>query len=180
MRLIERLAEHRVGAIALTRIEKIAARIGIDETKLLELYVKTKNLVSKTKFAETPFTQRILLLPQCLRSRDCEASLGEYGYACKKCGRCRLQQVISKTLELGYKGVFIISGGSIVSKILRKERPWACVGVACLKELVLGSFVCEKFGTMSHCIPLLRDGCVETDVDWKVLYGAISMSLSNV
>ncbi len=139
MRLIEKLAEHKVGAIALTKIEQIAAKIGIDETRLLELYVRTKNMISKVKFAETPYSRRIVFLPQCLRSRDCPASLSDTGYVCRRCGKCGIHHVISKTLQLGYKGVFIISGGSMVGRILSQEKPLACLGIACAKELVLGS-----------------------------------------
>jgi hypothetical protein len=167
MHLIEKLAEYKVGAIALTKIEKLAARIGIDETKLLELYVKAKNAVSKSTFAKTPFDKRLLFLPQCLRSRNCPASLSDTGYICQKCGRCGLHGVISKALELGYKGAFILSGGSMVGQILKREKPLACLGIACAKELLLGGFVCEKFGAISHFIPLSRDGCVETQVNWN-------------
>ena len=178
MRFIEKLAEIEIGAIALTKIEKLAAKIGIDETKLLELYVKTKNRVSRAKFAEIPFAKRIIFLPQCLRSRECPASLGDSGYVCQKCGRCGLPRIISRALEHGYKGAFILSGGSMVGRILKRERPLACLGVACLKELVLGSFVCEKFGAISHCVALSRDGCVETQVDWKLIDDALSIGLS--
>lgn len=167
MLFIEKLAEHKVSAIALAQIEKIAAKIGIDETKLLEVYVKAKNAVSKVPFAKTPFHKRILLLPQCLRSRECPAALGDSGYVCKRCGKCGLHRVISKAIELGYQGTYIISGGSMVGSILKREKPLACLGIACLKELVLGSFVCEKLGTISHLIALSHDGCVETEVNWN-------------
>jgi len=180
MLLIEKLAEHRVGGIALTKIEKIAAKIGIDETRLLELYVKAKGVVSKAKFARTPFQKRILFLPQCLRSKDCPASLSDSGYVCKKCGRCGIHRVISKALELGYKGAFILSGGSMVGRILERERPSACLGVACIKELVLGSYICERFGAISHCVALSRDGCVETDVNWNIVEDTLSMGLHSL
>jgi hypothetical protein len=175
MHLIEKLAEHKVGGIALTNLEKIAAKIGIDETKLLELYIKAKGAITKAKFARIPFQKRILFLPQCLRSKNCPASLSDSGYVCKKCGKCGLHRIISKALELGYKGAFILSGGSMVGRILQRERPSACLGVACVKELVLGSYVCERFGAISHCVPLSRDGCIETDVNWNIVEEALSM-----
>ena len=177
MLFIEKLAEHKVGAIALTQIEKIAAKIGIDERKLLEVYVKAKNAVSKAPYAKTPFYKRILFLPQCLRSRDCPAALGDFGYICKRCGKCELHRVISKAIELGYQGAYIISGGSMVGSILKREKPLACLGIACLKELVLGSFVCEKLGTISHGIALSHDGCVETEVDWNNVENALTLRI---
>nr|NIP66909.1 DUF116 domain-containing protein [Candidatus Bathyarchaeota archaeon]NIU81020.1 DUF116 domain-containing protein [Candidatus Bathyarchaeota archaeon]NIV67676.1 DUF116 domain-containing protein [Candidatus Bathyarchaeota archaeon]NIW16246.1 DUF116 domain-containing protein [Candidatus Bathyarchaeota archaeon]NIW34284.1 DUF116 domain-containing protein [Candidatus Bathyarchaeota archaeon] len=81
----------------------------------------------------------------------------------------RIEEVIEEAERLGYKDVFILPGGSIAKKILAKEKPDACLGVACLKELMLGSFICEKFGAAGQGVALLRDGCVNTEVDWKIL-----------
>jgi len=169
MRVIEKLAESKVSGVAIQKLEKLAAKMGVDEKELFQLYVKTKNTAFKEKFAATPHRERILLLPQCLRSRECPAKLGEYGYECQECGKCNIKEVIHMAKTLGYKDAFIIPGGSIVAKILAKARPKACLGVACLKELVLASFACEKIGIIGQGVALLRDGCVETLVDWKSL-----------
>jgi hypothetical protein len=34
---------------------------------------------------------------------------------------------------------------------------------------MLGSFICEKFEVSGQGVALLKDGCVNTEVDWKVL-----------
>jgi len=175
MRVIEKLAESKVGGIAIQKLEKLAAKMGVDEKELFQLYVKTKNATFREKFADTPYRERILLLPQCLRSRECPAKLGEYGYECQECGKCNLKEVILMAKTLGYKNVFILPGGSIVAKIFARARPKACLGVACLKELVLGSLVCEKFGIIAQGVALLRDGCVDTLVDWKSLNDALHL-----
>ena len=62
-------------------------------------------------------------------------------------------------------GSYILSGGTIVEKIFKKIAPKACVGVACLNELFLGSFIIEKFNVASQAVRLKRDGCVNSDVD---------------
>ncbi len=61
----------------------------------------------------------------------------------------------------------------MVKKILSIEKPKACVGIACDKELILGGFLCEKFNIIPQGIQLLRDGCTETAVDLEVLLGAL-------
>jgi len=175
MRLIEALSKLRVSGIAVAKIERFAAKIGVDENKLLELYVKTKNMAGKERFTATPYSERILFLPQCLRAKECPAKLGSYGYICQECGKCELLQVTRQALSLGYRSVFILPGGSIVAKIFAKARPKACLGIACLKELVLGSYVCEKLGVIAQGVPLLRDGCVNTDVDWKQVNTALCL-----
>jgi len=169
MRVIEKLAESKFSGIAIQKLEQLAAKMGVDEKEIFQLYVKTKNGTSIEKYASTPYSERILLLPQCLRSRECPAELGEYGYECKECGKCNLKNIIHQTKTLGYKGTFILPGGSIAKKILLEVKPKACLGVACFKELVLGSFLCEKLGVIGQGVALLRDGCVNTLVDWKTL-----------
>jgi len=176
MRVVGRFAKSKLGGIALQKLEQLATIMGVDELELLKIYVETKNSASRKKFAATPYSQRILLLPQCLRSRQCPAELKEYGYECQACGKCSLNKVISQAKALGYKNVFILPGGAVVSKIIAKEKPRACLGVACFKELVLGSFLCEKFGVIAQGVSLLRDGCVNTEVDWKTVNDALCMT----
>ncbi|MBS7623585.1 DUF116 domain-containing protein [Candidatus Bathyarchaeota archaeon] len=169
MRTIEGLARLRLSEFAVSRLERVAARMGVDEKRVLELYVAAKNNVGRGLFNRLPYSERIILLPQCLRSRDCPARADEGGYLCVDCGRCRLGQTIRMAEALGYKRAIVISGGSVVPKIFTNLRPRGCLGVGCLKELVLGSFVCEKFGVAGQGLPLLKDGCFETDLDWDML-----------
>jgi len=178
MRVIEKLAESKISGIAIQKLEQFAGKMGVDEKDLFQLYVKTKNGASREKFASTPYNKRILLLPQCLRSRECPAELGEYGYECQECGKCNLKEIIHIAKTLGYKDVFILPGGSIAKKILLKVKPKASLGVACFKELVLGSFLCEKLGVIPQGVALLRDGCVNTLVDWKSLNDTLHLRLT--
>ncbi len=168
-RIIEKLAETRLSGVAIQKLEQFAAKMGVDEKDLFQMYVKTKNSASREKFASIPYSERILFLPQCLRSKECPAELGEYGYECQGCGKCKLKKIVRLTKKLGYRGVFILPGGSIAKNIMFKVKPKACVGVACFKELVLGSFLCERVGVLAQGVALLRDGCVNTLVDWKSL-----------
>ena len=169
MRAIEKIAKLRVSEIAVCRLEKIAARIGIDENKVIQLYVEAKNSAGRARFAKVPYRDRILLLPQCLRSRECPAKPSEYGYQCVRCGRCRIGLFIGEADALGYKKAMIISGGSIVPKVFAMLKPKGCLGVGCFKELMMGSFVCEKYGIAGQGLPLLKEGCLETELDWGSL-----------
>ena len=175
IQLIEKLSESKIGEIALVKLEQMAAKSGIDEKRLLALYVKTKNLAYKKVFSKIPFSERILLLPQCLRPCNCPASFKEFSYECKNCSNCKLGEIINFAKKLGYKGVYLISGGSIVSKIFERIKPKACIGVACLKELILGGFVAEKFGIIPQCVALSKDGCVNTEVEWSTVKKVIEL-----
>ena len=56
-----------------------------------------------------------------------------------------------------------------MKRIFARAKAGACLGVGCLKELMLGSFACEKLGIAGQGVPLLKDGCVNTEVDWRIL-----------
>ncbi|MCS7364126.1 MAG: DUF116 domain-containing protein [archaeon GB-1867-035] len=176
MQIINRLAKLKISSIVLKKLEQLAVKLKIDEKEILKLYVELKNNANKLKFSKIPFSKRILLLPQCLRPRDCPAKLNEFGYECNlSCIKCEISRVIRYAKKLGYQEVFIIPGGSVVEKIFKKFKPKACIGVACLKELILGSFITEKFNIIGQGIPLLRDGCVNTIVNWKDLYSCLNL-----
>ena len=177
MRIVKKIAKTKISGVALHKLEQVATKMGVEETELLRLYVETKNRSLIKNFASTPYNERTLLLPQCLRAKDCPAELGKYGYECQQCGRCNISKIIQLTKDLGYKGTFILPGGSLAKKILLELKPKASLGVACSKELVLGSFLCEKIGVIGQGIALLRDGCINTIVDMKGLKETLNVSL---
>jgi len=166
LRVLRRIALSEPSPRIIESLEKLAIRMNIDEKEVMRIYIEMKNKMHVEQFKNSSFSDRILLLPQCLRNKECPAKLTEYGYICQECGKCRIPEIIRLAKSLGYK-VFIVPGGSMVEKILRTFKPKAVLGVACEKELVLGSIVCEKAGIPGQGICLLRDGCVETDVDWR-------------
>jgi len=177
MRLVKKIAKTKLSGVALQKLEQMATRMGVEETELLQLYVEAKNRSLFENFAATPYNERVVLLPQCLRAKDCPAELGKYGYECRQCGKCDVSRIVELTKELGYKGVFILPGGSLAKKILSELKPKASLGVACFKELVLGSFLCEKMGVVGQGFALLKDGCINTLVDLKGLKSLISVHL---
>ncbi len=68
-------------------------------------------------------------------------------------------------------------GGSLAKKILVELKPKASLGVACSKELIMGSYLCEKVGVIGQGVELLRDGCINTAVDLKILTDALKISV---
>ena len=170
MRVVNKIAKTKLSSVALQKMEHVATKVGVEENELLALYVETKNRSMTDSFASTDYSERVLLLPQCLRAKDCPAELGKYGYECQQCGRCSIAKIVQMTKDLGYKGTFILPGGSLAQKILCEVKPKASLGVACSKELVLGSFLCEKMGVVGQGFGLLKDGCINTVVDLQGLH----------
>lgn len=177
MRVVKKIAKTKLSSLAIHKLEQIANRVGVEEKELFQLYVEAKNRSQTDSFAATSYNERVLLLPQCLRAKDCPAELGEYGYECKQCGKCIVAEIIQQTKELGYKGTFVMPGGSLAKKILIDLKPKASLGVACSKELIMGSYLCEKVGVIGQGVELLRDGCINTAVDLKTLTDALKISV---
>jgi hypothetical protein len=177
MRIIKTLSKLKISEVALGKLERLAAKLGIDEEQLFRLYVDLKNNAYRDRFGKTPYSDRALFIPQCLRSRKCSAELYKSGFECLKCGKCDVLKIINLANDHGYKEVYVVSGGSMIKKLLSTRRPKACLGIGCFKELILGSFVCEKLGTIAQGMPLLKDGCVDTKVDWESLSTLISYKI---
>lgn len=177
MRIVKKLAKTKLSGLALHKLEQVASKVGVEEKELFQLYVEAKNRSLIDNFAATPYKERVVLLPQCLRSKNCPAEIGKYGYKCQQCGNCTLAKIIQITKDLGYKGAFILPGGSLAKKILIELKPKASIGVACYKELVLGSYLCEKIGIIGQGVELLKDGCINTIVNMKNLKNTLSVSV---
>ena len=177
MRVVKKLAKTKLSSLALHKLEQVATKVGVEEQELFQLYVETKNRSMIESFAATPNNERVVLLPQCLRAKDCPAEIGEYGYECQQCGRCSVAKIMQLTKELGYKGTFIMPGGSLAKKVLVELKPKASLGVACYKELVMGSYLCEKVGVIGQGVELLKDGCINTIVNMKALKDALHVTV---
>ncbi len=177
MKLFEKAILEMKLSVVLLELEKLALRMGLDEREVMRIYVEAANARSWKDYVRTPFEKRVVLLPHCLRSENCEAKMGEYGYKCVKCGRCAIGKIVEKAEELGYMGVFILPGGSLVERIIDEFKPRAVLGVACLKECILGHAVLLKKGIPGQAVPLLRDGCFKTVVDVNKVIKVMSAAL---
>ncbi len=161
--------------VALAR--SLAGRIGVrDETDIKLLAILIHNEAWRETVAGIPFSRRLLLLPQCLRSRDaCPAGRDEYGLLCEACGRCELGALQSEAAALGY-AVLIAEGAEAAAGMLREGLVDAVIGVSCLPALeqTFARIADEALPAMA--VPLLRDGCDTTDVDVETLLEHIRLT----
>jgi uncharacterized protein len=117
-------------------------------------------------------SERILLLPHCLRkSKNCQATYNQQGLQCARCNpECSVNKLTSAANKYGYKGVCVAPGGRLALKFVRENRPQAVVAVACDKELSEGvqgvkELAADNIVPVMIIIPLVKDGCVDTEVD---------------
>lgn len=113
--------------------------------------------------------EKIIFLPHCLRNQNCKAKLEADGYHCLNCGKCEIGGFKKKAEEFGYN-VFIVPGASMIRKIMEEHgSAEMVVGVACESELKEGAKLMRRYKIKAKTLQLLKDGCVNTEVDWDKL-----------
>ena len=127
--------------------------------------------------------ERVLLLSHCLRpSQTCPGKFDKKGLNCPAdCSEdCVIKRFKEAAMKLGYKGVCIAAGGAMALRFVKEHNPKAIVAVACDKELGEGvegvKKMAEGMAEMPAIVvvPLLSDGCVDTEVDEALVQEAIA------
>jgi hypothetical protein len=96
------------GLIILEGLAKILWRIGrIDDQEIMAFSIRLHNQLNREKFSNLPMEERMVFLPQCLRSMECPSALTTEGLVCKRCSRCDIGRSIGELEEQGCK-VFIV------------------------------------------------------------------------
>lgn len=120
-----------------------------------------------------PSNKRVLLLPHCLRpSQGCPGKMTKQGLDCTGCTHteCAVYHLRAAALDAGYAGVCVAPGGRMAVRFLAERQPAGVVAVACQQELEEGIEAIESMDWENGypavaVIPLLKDGCVDTEVD---------------
>ena len=120
-----------------------------------------------------PFSQRVLLLPHCLRpSQDCPGKMTKQGLSCAGCSLadCAIYRLRAAATEVGYSGVCVAPGGRLAVRFLAEYQPAGVVAIACDKELeegleAIAQMDWEGDQPIVVTFPLSQDGCVDTRVD---------------
>lgn len=146
--------------------KKFSENVGVDAKIVDQIGVEVRNKVNEKVYKKIEPQEKIVVLPHCLRSTDCEAKLESSGLVCKDCNRCVIGVIKTKAEEKGFK-VFIIPGSTFLKKILEKNNFKAVLGVACYQDLNLSMMKLSKFSCQG--VPLLKDGCINTKVDVKAV-----------
>ena len=161
----------------LKRLLQLLGPKALEADSLEELYAgitSSKNKEHAGKFAQTPYSARLVLLPQCLRATGkCKAVEHGSEYVCKRCRACKIAEIVERAEQLGYAGVKILKGGSAVARLIDELKPAAILGVACDFEGALGILECEQKGVAVQFVSLLKDGCADTDVNVSEVLAAM-------
>ncbi|MDX9880956.1 MAG: polyprenyl synthetase family protein [Prolixibacteraceae bacterium] len=123
------------------------------------------NEVWREIVAATPFNRRLLLLPQCLRNnRNCEATFDELGLLCAGCRHCLIDETVTVAENLGY-ATLVAEGTTVAIGLVEEGSVDAVIGVSCMSALEKSFVPVSRAAVPVIGIPLLYDGCENTEVD---------------
>lgn len=134
------------------------------------------NLVERKKFLQTK--KRALLLSHCSRKymdNRCKANFDASipSYFCAHCSPdCLVNKAAITAKEKGYD-VFILPGGSCVTKILKSSKYEGVVGVACGEEIKLSGDILREGDVAGQAIPLIKNGCANTVFNMETLVNTL-------
>ena len=158
-------------------VKAICRFFGLDDRDLISFSIKLQNSMNKKSFEGVPVEKRAIFLPQCLRSARCPANLTPEGIWCQGCGLCTTGDAIRELLRMGYR-VFIVPGSSFIKRMVKKYRPDGIIGVGCTLEVKEGLDLCDQLGIPGMGVVTLKDGCVETCVNWNEVFEVASLGIA--
>ncbi|HCE42249.1 MAG TPA: polyprenyl synthetase [Lentisphaeria bacterium] len=126
-------------------------------------------LLGNTLWRETvstvPFNRRVFLIPHCLRDKKtCTAEMDQFGLLCRECGKCPIAALKKEAESLGYL-VLVAEGTTLVTSLIEQGRIDAVIGIGCLSSLEKTFPYVASNAVPGLAIPLLRNGCINTQVD---------------
>jgi len=154
------------------KLEELA-RQALREANLPDIYlgwmmVGIASAFWRPQIMAVPFPRRLVLLPHCMRHpSECRGYYTTDGLICQQCGRCPLSGLIERAQSLGCK-VLVAEGSPAVARLIIEGQADAILGVACLESLEKVFDRLVVAGLPAMAVPLVRDGCRETqaDIDW--------------
>ncbi|WP_430973389.1 polyprenyl synthetase family protein [Sunxiuqinia rutila] len=156
------------------RLEKLAGeliqRLGADQVFLEFAIVLCGNEIWREVVAATPFNRRLLLLPQCLKNTSsCQAEMDSLGLICAGCKGCQIDSVLNKAEALGYT-TLVAEGTTVAVGLVEEGAIDAVIGVSCMPVLQRSFEPVSRAAVPVMGLPLLYDGCENTNVDYGWLF----------
>ncbi len=123
------------------------------------------NTLWRKTVSTVPFDRRVFLIPHCLRDKKtCTAEMDEFGLLCRECGKCAIGTLKKEAESLGYL-VLVAEGTTLVTSLIEQGRIDAVLGIGCLSSLEKTFPHVASNAVPGLAIPLLRNGCINTQVD---------------
>ncbi|MGQ7870062.1 polyprenyl synthetase family protein [Sunxiuqinia sp. sy24] len=150
--------------------QEVIQQLGIDENYLDFTIVLCGNEIWREVVAATPFERRLLLLPQCLKNtQSCQGEVDSLGLICAGCKGCQIDSVLNKAEALGYT-TLVAEGTTVAVGLVEEGAIDAVIGVSCMPVLQRSFEPVSRAAVPVLGLPLLFDGCENTNVDYGWLF----------
>jgi hypothetical protein len=145
-----------------------------DAVVLLQDFIDLQavNLLERRRFLQAK--KRALFLPHCSRKymdSRCKAFFDASipTYTCAHCSNdCLVNRAERLAKAKGYD-VYVIPGGSCISKILKTNQYEGVAGVACGEEIKISVDALGSMNVAGQAIPLIKNGCANTAFNMETL-----------
>jgi geranylgeranyl diphosphate synthase type II len=149
--------------------DEVIIRTGADSRFTEFTMVVCGNEIWRPVVAATPYNRRLLLLPQCLKNNsNCQAEIDQLGLICAGCQSCQIDSILQKAESLGY-ATLVAEGTTVAVSLVQEGAVDAVIGVSCMSVLQKSFEPVSRAAVPVIGIPLLFEGCAETDVDSRWL-----------
>ncbi|MDD2707684.1 MAG: polyprenyl synthetase family protein [Verrucomicrobiae bacterium] len=144
---------------------ELLASLSLPDSFLGFAMVCLNNCFWEEAFGSTPFRRRLLLLPECLSDRTrCRGERDADGIRCVGCCSCGVERLRKAAEARGYQVVVTEGTGTALDRVLNGGAD-AVLGVACMDSLEKSFVRVAGLGAPHLAIPLLRNGCKQTEVE---------------
>lgn len=145
--------------------QEVILRGSYDQQFLEFAMVLCGNETWRQVVASTPYNRRLLLLPQCLKDeKNCQAAIDQLGLICAGCQSCSIDEILVQAESLGYN-TLVAEGTTVAMQLVQEGSVDAIIGVTCMSVLRKSFPTVYQAAVPVIGIPLLFEGCANTDVD---------------
>ena len=115
----------------------------------------------------------LFLVPSCLQNSDCKQNLAHDITQCKRCGRCKVAEVLALAEKLGAKAA-VATGGRLALQMAKDDAIDGVIAVACVKELTEGMRALFPKAVLGVVNMQPHGPCKDTDVDMAEVRAAVA------
>ena len=163
----------KIVSIIFPIISKIAKFIGISKDEIRKIYIKINNAYIYSNKYNFKCEDLIILIPHCIQNHDCKLKVTNDIENCKKCGRCKVKDLLGLKEKYNTK-VFVATGGTLARKIIIDNKPKAVIAVACERDLTSGVRDVDKIPVLGVFNLRPNGPCIDTNINIKEVENAIN------
>ncbi|MHC4479863.1 MAG: DUF116 domain-containing protein [Planctomycetota bacterium] len=138
--------------------------------------VRLFNGMTRLRRARCRPGELLVLIPSCLQSSECCQRITIDVGECRRCGRCKVKDIIELSERHGARCV-VATGGRLALELAGDDRVGAVVAVACEKELQEGMKAVFPKAALGVLNIRSHGPCRDTDVNLDEVEEAINWLL---